>query len=92
MDSLVRAFESLFDRLPAVAWPPLALALVLHVARTAARSRAWRNVLAAAYPGEDVRWRSVFAGGGSKSGGATDAGSVRSPTCGSRTRNQGVPR
>jgi uncharacterized membrane protein YbhN (UPF0104 family) len=61
MDSLVRAFESLLDQLPAVAWTPLALALVLHLGRTAARSRAWRNVLAAAYPAEDVRWGSVFA-------------------------------
>src|SRR5829696_8741999 len=61
MDSLVRAFESLYDQLPAVAWKPLALALVLHLGRAAARSRAWRNVLAAAYPDEDVRWRSIFA-------------------------------
>lgn len=60
MDSLVRAFESLYDQLPAVAWKPLALALVLHLGRAAARSRAWRNVFAAAYPDEEVRWRSTF--------------------------------
>ena len=61
MDSLVRAFESLLDELPAVSWLPLALALVLHLGRTGARSRAWRNVLAAAYPDEDVRWVPIFA-------------------------------
>ena len=61
MDSLVRAFESLLDRLPTVAWQPLALALVVQLVRMAARSRAWRNVLAAAYPQERVPWRSVFA-------------------------------
>jgi len=61
MDSLVRAFESLYDQLPGVSWKPLTLALLLHLGRAAARSRAWRNVLAAAYPDEDVRWRSIFA-------------------------------
>ena len=61
MDGLVRAFESFVDHLSAVAWMPLALALVVQVVRLAARSRAWRNVLAAAYPDEVVRWRSVFA-------------------------------
>ena len=40
---------------------PLTLGLVVQVVRLAARSRAWRNVLAAAYPDEVVRWRSVFA-------------------------------
>ena len=61
MDSLLRAFESLYDQLPTVAWKPLVLALALHLGRAAARSRAWRNVLAAAYPHEEVRRRSIFA-------------------------------
>jgi uncharacterized membrane protein YbhN (UPF0104 family) len=55
------AFRSLVDRLPAVAFGPLLLALLLHLIRMGARSRTWRNVLAAAYPEENVRWRSVFA-------------------------------
>jgi len=62
VNGLERAFESLVDRLPAVGWTALALALAIHVARLIVRSRAWRNVIAAAYPAGDVRWRSVFGG------------------------------
>jgi uncharacterized membrane protein YbhN (UPF0104 family) len=57
---LLDAFRSLVDRIPEVAFAPLLLALLLQLLRMAARSRAWRNVLAAAYPDETVRWRSIF--------------------------------
>lgn len=32
-----------------------------HLAKTVCTSRAWRNVIAAAYPGERVRWRPIYA-------------------------------
>lgn len=60
MDSLVNAFETFSDRFSQVAWRWLALALCVHLLRLAARSRAWRNVLQAAYPDQKVRWRTVF--------------------------------
>lgn len=60
MDRLFEAVESFFAYLTAIAWGPLALALVCHVAKTVLRSRAWRNILAASYPEATVRWRSVF--------------------------------
>jgi uncharacterized membrane protein YbhN (UPF0104 family) len=46
--------------LGAARWDLLGVAVVLHVAKTAAVSRAWRNVIAAAYPGARVRWSDLF--------------------------------
>jgi uncharacterized membrane protein YbhN (UPF0104 family) len=60
MSALFDAVESFFDYLGAIAWGALALALVCHLARIGARTRSWRNILAASYPGTRVRWRSVF--------------------------------
>src|SRR5258708_30950978 len=31
-----------------------------HLSKSLCTSRAWRNVIAAAYPGERVRWRSIY--------------------------------
>jgi uncharacterized membrane protein YbhN (UPF0104 family) len=62
VDELFRAIESFFGHLTSIAWGALALALLCHLGRFAARSRAWRNVVAAAYPGVDVRWRVIFGG------------------------------
>ena len=38
----------------------LALAVLCHLAKGAAKARAWQNVLTAAYPDVPVRWRSAF--------------------------------
>ena len=62
MRSLFNAIEAFFDGFAAISWVPLALAVVCHVGRIAARSRAWRNVIAAAYPDTEVQWRQVFGG------------------------------
>ena len=59
MDSLLRAIESFFEHLAAIDWGLLAIALVCHLLRIVARTRAWRNVIAAAYPDAAVRWRLV---------------------------------
>jgi len=57
--SLLRAIASFVQHLPAIGWGSLGLGLLCHVAKTLLRTRAWRNILAAAYPEADVRWRSV---------------------------------
>jgi len=60
MTGVLNAFQAFFDHLRAVAWTPVAFALLCQVMKMGARSRAWRNVLAAAYPGSGLRWRTVF--------------------------------
>lgn len=60
MGGVVDAFQAFSDHLRAVAWTPVAFALLCQVGKMGARSRAWRNVLAAAYPGTGLRWRTVF--------------------------------
>ena len=61
MDRVFDAIEVFFDRLAAVHFAPLVLALGCHVVKTMCVSRAWRNTIAAAYPDERVRWRSIWA-------------------------------
>ncbi len=60
MNGLLTAFESFFSHLTAISWQPLALALLCHLAKTIARTRSWRNVIAASYPDVAVPWRSIF--------------------------------
>jgi uncharacterized membrane protein YbhN (UPF0104 family) len=48
------------EHLAAVRWEFLALALLLHFARLVFRALAWRAILAAAYPDERPKFRSVF--------------------------------
>lgn len=60
MDALQRAVEAFFDHLTSISWGPLALAVCFHLLKILCRTRAWRNILAAAYPAVDVRWRSVL--------------------------------
>ncbi len=60
MDGITRATDAFVERLGTLGWGALALAALCHLLKLIARSRAWRNVLAEAYPEADVRWRSVF--------------------------------
>jgi glycosyltransferase 2 family protein len=60
MHRVIDAIQVFFDHLADVALLPLALGLGLHVVKTMCTSRAWRNVIAAAYPDERVRWRSIW--------------------------------
>ena len=53
--------DAFLDQLGSVHFLPLALAIGCHLLKLACTSRAWRNVLAAAYPGERVPWRSIYA-------------------------------
>jgi uncharacterized membrane protein YbhN (UPF0104 family) len=54
------AVSIFFDHLASVGWTALAIALGLHFGKVFARTFAWRNIIAAAYPDERVRWRPVF--------------------------------
>jgi glycosyltransferase 2 family protein len=60
--ALFEAIEVFFETLTTINWAPLGLAVLCHLGRIAARSRAWRNVIAAAYPDSEVEWRQVFGG------------------------------
>jgi uncharacterized protein (TIRG00374 family) len=61
MDRVLDAIQAFWDTLAAVQLLPLALGIACHVVKLGCTSRAWRNVLVAAYPAERVRWRSIFA-------------------------------
>lgn len=62
MRSVFDAIEAFFDSLTSIHWGFLGLAVLFHLGRITARSRAWRNVVAAAYPDTAVEWRHVFGG------------------------------
>jgi glycosyltransferase 2 family protein len=59
VEALLDAVDSFFGYLAAVAWGSVAVAVLCHLGKIVARTRAWRNVIAAAYPEEQVRWRTV---------------------------------
>jgi uncharacterized membrane protein YbhN (UPF0104 family) len=60
VDALFNAVESFFSYFGAIAWGPLLLAILCHLAKTAARGRAWRNIIAAAYPQIRIPFRTVL--------------------------------
>jgi uncharacterized membrane protein YbhN (UPF0104 family) len=60
VNDVYHALATFFDHLRAVDWRFILLAVAAHLAKILARTRAWRNILAAAYPDKRVRWRSVF--------------------------------
>ena len=59
--SALSALQGFFAGLASVAWAPLAAGLLLHGAFLTLESRAWFNVLRAAYPAELFRWRNLWA-------------------------------
>jgi uncharacterized membrane protein YbhN (UPF0104 family) len=58
--SVLHAIGVFFNHLAAVEWKWLALGVLCHLCKLVAVSRAWRNILRAAYPGQRIRWRQVF--------------------------------
>jgi len=60
MHAVVRAVEALVDEVAAIRWEFVALAALAHIAKILARTRAWRNILAAALSDSSVRWRTVL--------------------------------
>jgi uncharacterized membrane protein YbhN (UPF0104 family) len=60
LDAFFNAVETFFSNLAAVHWGALGFALALHFVHICCRSRAWFNVLRAAYPHQRVRWRRIL--------------------------------
>lgn len=62
MSDVFDATEAFFDALASIHWGWLGLGVLCHLGRIVCRSRAWRNVISAAYPDREVAWRAVFGG------------------------------
>jgi glycosyltransferase 2 family protein len=60
VSAVIDAIEAFWDYLASVRPLPLGIAICCHIAKTMCTSRAWRNVLAAAYPETRVRWISIY--------------------------------
>lgn len=60
MGSLLHAADAFIADFRSIAWTWVPVALACQLGKMAARSRAWRNVLTAAYPQTNIRWRSIF--------------------------------
>jgi uncharacterized membrane protein YbhN (UPF0104 family) len=58
--SILHAIGVFFSHLASVEWKWLALGIVCHLCKLVAVSRAWRNIVQAAYPDRPVRWRQMF--------------------------------
>jgi len=54
------AISVFFHHLATVRWHWLGLAVAVHACKLAAVSRAWRNIVKAAYPDRPVRWRQLY--------------------------------
>jgi uncharacterized membrane protein YbhN (UPF0104 family) len=61
VDQVFDAIGVFFSHLASVDLRALLFAILCHLVKLLCTSRAWRNVIAAAYPDERVRWRSIFA-------------------------------
>jgi uncharacterized membrane protein YbhN (UPF0104 family) len=58
--SVLHAIWVFFHHLAAVEWKWLAIGILCHLCKLLAVSRAWRNIIQAAYPDQRVRWRQMF--------------------------------
>jgi uncharacterized membrane protein YbhN (UPF0104 family) len=58
--SVLHAIGVFLHHLAAVEWKWLALAVLCHLGKLIAVSRAWRNIVRAAYPDAAVRWPQMF--------------------------------
>ena len=58
--SVLHAVAVFFHHLAAVQWKWLALGVLCQLGKLGAVSRAWRNIVKAAYPDRRVRWRQIF--------------------------------
>ena len=60
IDSVLHAIGVFFDHLTTVEWKWLAIGVACHLCKLIAVSRAWRNIVKAAYPDQPVPWRPMF--------------------------------
>jgi uncharacterized membrane protein YbhN (UPF0104 family) len=58
--SVLHAIGVFFHHLAAVEWKWLAIGILCQLGKLVAVSRAWRNIVKAAYPDQPVRWRPMF--------------------------------
>ena len=58
--SVLHAIGVFFQHLAAVEWSWLAIGILCHLCKLCAVSRAWQNIIRAAYPDRPVRWRQMF--------------------------------
>ena len=58
--SVLHAIGVFFGHLASVDWKWLAIGVLCHLCKLLAVSRAWRNIVSAAYPDRPVRWRQMF--------------------------------
>jgi glycosyltransferase 2 family protein len=61
MQRVLDAIDAFWGYLAAVQVLPLAIGISCHMVKVMCTSRAWRNILAAAYPAERVRWIKIYA-------------------------------
>jgi uncharacterized membrane protein YbhN (UPF0104 family) len=59
LESFFDAVSTFFSNLAAVQWGALAVALLFQLGQVLCRTRAWYNVLRAAYPDERFPWRRI---------------------------------
>ena len=60
-DSFRHGAQEFFHRLAEIGWPAMVIALAFYLAHLLARSRAWQNVLRAAYPDRKVPFARIAA-------------------------------
>jgi uncharacterized membrane protein YbhN (UPF0104 family) len=60
-ESFRHGAQEFFHRLADIGWPAMAIALAFYLAHLLARSRAWQNVLRAAYPDRKVPYPRIAA-------------------------------
>jgi uncharacterized membrane protein YbhN (UPF0104 family) len=58
--SVLHAIGVFFDHLASVEWKWLTIGILCHLGKLLAVSRAWCNIIQAAYPDRRVRWPQVF--------------------------------
>jgi uncharacterized membrane protein YbhN (UPF0104 family) len=58
--SVLHAIGVFLHHLASVEWKWLAIGILFHLCKLLAVSRAWRNIVQAAYPDRQVRWRQMF--------------------------------
>ncbi len=61
MHQVEHALRVFLGHLEDIGFGALGIGVGCHLLKTLCTSRAWRNVIAAAYPEEHVRWRSIYA-------------------------------
>ena len=60
-DRFLQGADEFFDRIGDIGWPAMVLALAFYLAHLLARTRAWQNVLRAAYPKSEVSYAKITA-------------------------------